>query len=499
MATNTTTFFRARYILNGFDWIENGYLAVKDGLISQVYAGDHELDDHDLGDHDRNEQPDPAQIVDLGEVAVVPGLINAHSHAFQRGIRGKTEYLVEGREDEDFWTWRDQMYRAALGYDADKVEQVSKLAFLEMALTGITCVGEFHYIHHQPDGAPYADPNELANRVIQAARDVGIRISLLRVGYHRAGHDRKADPSQRRFVEPDVDTYLRRAEQLDTTWAADDQVTVGLAPHSIRAVPRSWLEQAGRFADQHDMALHIHACEQRREIEESREEYGKRPIEAFEDMGILSERLTVVHATHLSDEELTLLGKRRSTVCACPTTERNLGDGFLPALELARRDVPICLGSDSHTNIDLWDEMRLVEYHERLRHERRNVLATELRAPGYSENKYAENKKSRRLPTANALWPMSTLHGARSLRVSAGSLEPGCVADFVALDLNHISLIGADSLESRKLSLLSNITLSMTPGAVRDVFVGGTQIVEAGRHDLLQEVITCLSSDERTT
>jgi formimidoylglutamate deiminase len=467
MDTNATTLYRARYILNGFDWVEDGYLAVKDGLIAEIYPSEEDLD----------EQLQGAPIVDLGHVALVPGLINAHSHAFQRGIRGKTEYLVKGREEEDFWTWRDQMYRAALGYDADKVEEISRLAFLEMALTGITCVGEFHYIHHQPDGAAYADPNELANRVIKAAREVGIRIALLRVGYQRAGHGRDAEDSQRRFVEPDVDTYLARAEQLDRAWAADDAVTVGLAPHSIRAVPRSWLEETGRFADAHDMALHIHACEQRREIEESREEYGVPPVEAFADMGILSDRLTLVHGTHLSDDELELLAERRPTVCACPTTERNLGDGFLPALELARRDVPISLGSDSHTNIDLWEEMRLVEYHERLRYERRNVLATELRDHMF-------DKSHDRLPTANALWPMGTLNGARSLRLSAGCLDPGCLADFVAIDLDHISLIG-----TTEQSLLSDITLSMTPGAVRDVFVGGKQIVASGRHDLLEQVI----------
>jgi formimidoylglutamate deiminase len=475
MHTDSKTLYRAKYILNGFDWIEDGYLEVTDGLISEVYPSDADVDEQaNLDEH---------EVVDLGNVALVPGLINAHSHAFQRGIRGKTEYLLKGREEEDFWTWREQMYGAALGYDADKVEAVSRLAFLEMALTGITCVGEFHYLHHQPDGAPYEDPNELANRVIKAARDVGIRIALLRVGYHRAGHGRKAEESQRRFVEPDVDTYLDRASRLQSAWAGDNAVTVGLAPHSIRAVPRSWLEEAGRFADANDMALHIHACEQRREIEESREEYGKPPVAAFADMGILNERLTLVHGTHLSDDELTLLGEQRPTVCACPTTERNLGDGFLPALELARRDVPICLGSDSHTNIDLWEEMRLVEYHERLRYERRNVLATELRA--HMLSKESTPGEAQRLPTANALWPMGTLNGARALRLSAGCLEPGCVADFVALDLDHISLRGTTAPRTDKQSLLADITLSMTPGAVRDVFVGGKQIVAAGRHDLL--------------
>ncbi len=441
-----TTYYHAEYILDGLDWADDAYLAVEDGRIVGIQRADA-----DTGD---------AEVVELGNVAVVPGLVNAHSHAFQRGIRGKTEYLVEGREDEDFWTWRDEMYRAALGYDADEVERVSKLAFLEMALGGITTVGEFHYLHHQPDGTPYADPNELAHRVIRAAREVGIRIALLRVGYQRAGHDRPAEDAQRRFVEPDVDTYLERAQALGEAWTDDPAVTVGLAPHSIRAVCGEWLIEAAGFAAEHDTALHIHACEQRREIAESLQEYGKPPVAVFDELGMLDERLTLVHGTHLSDEEFELLAASQPTVCACPTTERNLGDGFLPALELVRRGVPICLGSDSHANIDLWEEMRLVEYHERLRYERRNVLA----AAG-----------SRRLRTADALWPMGAQNGARALRLAVGRLQAGTYADFVTLDLDHITLMG-----STPQSLLTNITLSMTPGAVTDVFVGGRQIVADG-------------------
>ncbi|MFW6058259.1 MAG: amidohydrolase family protein, partial [Persicimonas sp.] len=283
MDEKTKTFYHARYILNGFEWLEDAYLSVENGRIDGVHPTKNELP----------VQCEPGQTVELGEVALVPGLVNAHSHAFQRGIRGKTEYLVADREEEDFWSWREEMYRAALGYDADRVEEVSRLAFLEMALSGITSVGEFHYLHHQPDGTPYGDPNELANRVIRAARDVGIRIALLRVGYHRGGFEQPAESAQRRFVEPDVDTYLSRADALRSTWEDEPTVTVGLAPHSIRAVPSPWLQAASDYADEHDLPLHIHACEQRREIDESRREYGMAPVEVFEDLGMLSERLTL--------------------------------------------------------------------------------------------------------------------------------------------------------------------------------------------------------------
>jgi len=447
------TLYAARYILDDSapttQWVENGHLAVEDARLLGVF-GPEAADAPEFGDYRR---------VDLGEVALVPGLINAHSHAFQRGIRGKTEYLVAGREAQDFWTWRQEMYAAALGYDADQVQAVSRLAFMEMALSGITSVGEFHYLHHQPDGQPYADPNELAHRVIAAAREVGIRIALLRVGYQRAGFGRTAEAEQRRFVEADVDTYLRRLDDLQTRWKNDPLVSVGLAPHSIRAVPENWLRAMGEYAQAKDLALHIHACEQRREIDESLAEYGRAPIAALAEMGVLSERLSIVHGTHLADEEFELLAQTRPTIVACPTTERNLGDGFLPAKKLVAHEVPICLGSDSHTNIDLWEEMRLVEYHERLRHEKRNVLAS---------------AKSPR--TADILWPMGSQNGARALRIPAGNFAPGTHADFVAVDLGHITLVGSDAQ-----SLLPNMILSMTPAAVRHVFVGGEQIVAHGR------------------
>ena len=399
----------------------------------------------------------------LGDVALIPGLVNAHSHAFQRAIRGRTEKIDPAHPDDDFWTWRDQMYRVMAQLGPDEIYAVSRWTFLEMLLSGITTVGEFHYVHHQPDGTPYDDPNELAHRVIAAARDVGIRIALLRVAYRRGGHRRDIAPEQRRFVDDDDETLLARVDALRSGYAEDPLVTFGLAPHSIRAVDRDTLIAASGAARAWDLPLHIHACEQRREIEESIAEYGLRPIEVFEELGMLDDRLTLVHATHLSDAELDLLASRRPTVCACPTTERNLGDGFLPAAELVRRRVPIALGSDSHTNIDLWEDARCVEYHERLRAERRNVLAG---AAGTAT-------------TAEVVWPMLAQHGARALRLPVGALEVGRRADFVALDLNHPTLVGADEH-----SLLADICLSMTPDAVRDVWVDGKPVVCDREHPL---------------
>lgn len=469
-----TTFYRARYILDPQKtaedpWAEDAWLGVRGDEILGVFAPDA-LPSRAA----KSPEFERAQRVDLGAVALVPGLVNAHSHAFQRGIRGRTEYLQVGREDEDFWTWRAAMYAAALSYDVERVHRVSRLAFAEMALSGITTVGEFHYLHHQPDGTPYTDPNELAHQVIAAARAVGVRIALLRVGYQRAGFGRAADDAQRRFVEPDVDTYLARTEALRAYWKDAPGVSVGVAPHSIRAVSAAWIRASADFARMHDLVLHIHASEQRREVEESRAEYGKAPIAALADMGALGANTTLVHATHLEDDEFGILQAARAAVCACPSTERNLGDGFLPALQLLQHGVPICLGSDSHTNIDLWEEMRLVEYHERLRHERRNVLATTLTAT-------PDSTRTTR-STAEVLWPMGSKNGARSLNLNAGELTKGQLADFVAIDLNHIALAESDSQ-----NLLANLVLSMPTGAVRHVFVGGAQIVADGRLLLAEE------------
>lgn len=404
-----------------------------------------------------------ADVIELGEVALAPGLVNAHSHAFQRAIRGHTEWLRAGRADEDFWTWREAMYGAALSYSPEEVEAVASRAYKEMVRTGITHVGEFHYLHHDKDGSPYEDPNELAHRVIKAARDAGLRITLLRVAYNRAGFQRATDPMQRRFVEPDTDTYIERLEALDTAYQDDPFVTVGLAPHSIRAVPESWLRELSAYAASQDKPLHIHACEQRAEIKQSIAEYGRTPLEVFRDVGLFEATSTLVHATHLSERELGLLSESGAYVCACPTTERNLGDGFLPALALMQRGVPICLGSDSHATIDLWEELRLVEYHERLRYERRNVLAQTWPV-------WFGEEDGERWDVARLLWPMGNAHGARALG-SRGVLEVDAAADFVAVDLEHYSIAGASEA-----SLLSDVVLALKPDAVKGVWVGGAPI-----------------------
>lgn len=400
--------------------------------------------------------------------ALMPGFVNAHSHAFQRLIRGRTQWRPASEPKADFWSWREAMYDAALTLSPEDVYAVSRFCFLEMLKAGITSVGEFHYLHRDVDGAPYADPNELAHRVIAAAEDVGIRIVLLNVCYARGGIGIPLHEEQRRFATPDLDAFLAETGDLADAYKDAPLVAVGVAPHSVRAVPREWLAPLHAWAAEHDVAYHIHAAEQPREVEECEISYRLRPVELLAAEGVMDGRLTVVHATHLIPDEIALLGDSGAVVCACPTTERDLGDGFLHGALLLDAGGAIALGTDSHTMIDPFAEMRLLEYHERLRRLRRVVLAV----PGEDD----------RLECAPLLMECGTEIGARSLRLDAGTLAEGAHADVVAVDLEHIALAGATAD-----SLAATLTLSAPPDVVADVWVGGVRRIEGRRHALDHE------------
>ncbi len=346
-----------------------------------------------------------------------------------------------------------------------------------MSIAGITHVGEFHYVHHTTSGAQYVDPNELAHRVIAAAGHIGIRITLLRVAYERGGHGVPPSVAQARFVDPSVADYLERVEALRRRYVDSEMVKVGVAPHSVRAVSRPWLEAIAQYALDANVVAHVHACEQRRELEECRAEHGVGPIQLLEDTGLLRPEHTLVHATHLTEHDLDLLEQRRPSICACPTTERNLGDGFLPTMPLIERAIPICLGTDSQAEINLWTEARLIEYHERLRREQRNVLASSLR--------HALSDDADRAETAQVLWPMLGENGGRALGHSTGALLSGAPADFSVIDLANVALAGVQAEDMR-----SALVFSSQAGVVRDVYVAGRPIVENGRHPRQSEIVS---------
>jgi formimidoylglutamate deiminase len=392
--------------------------------------------------------------------ALLPGMINAHSHAFQRVIRGRTEHRSQHTTDS-FWTWREQMYAAANRLEADDIYDASRMAFLEMALTGITAVGEFHYIHNQRDGSPYSDPNLLEREVIRAARDVGIRIALLRVAYARAGYQTEPNPQQVRFIEHSPDAYLKNLEQLlGAPELKDGAAWIGVAPHSVRAVPLDYLKTIVAFANERELPVHMHVAEQPAEVRACIEEYGRSPVALLETEGLLSKRFTAVHAIHVTPKAIAALARAGALVCACPTTERNLGDGVIPADAYFDAGVRVALGSDSQIQIDLLEDARELEYHLRLQKMARNVLSGSA--------------------LAQRLFDCATLSGAASIGLhGGGKIEAGSPADFFTVDLDDLSIAGAGPD-----SLLANIVFSLSRTAVRDVVVGGRRIVENGEHRL---------------
>jgi formimidoylglutamate deiminase len=276
----------------------------------------------------------------------IPGFVNAHSHAFQRALRGR----VEGG---DFWVWREAMLELARGQTVQRVRLDYAAVYSEMRDAGYTAVGEFHYLGLAE-----------ARAAVEAAAEAGVELVLLYVAYARGGIDR--------FRQESVAEYIRQVESLRV-----DGIRLGLAPHSVRACPRDWLVEVGRYAAEHELPLHVHADEQPREIEECLAEHGLRPIELLAECGCLGPRTTVVHATHADGHELDLLAQAGARVCACPTTEANLGDGFLPVERLLHRGVGLCIGSDSNVRIDPLEELRELDGIARRQAGRRDVLTVD--------------------------------------------------------------------------------------------------------------------------
>jgi len=412
--------------------------------------------------------------VRLHDRALLPGLINAHSHAFQRVIRGRTESRTANTTDS-FWTWREMMYSAANRLTPEDIYDAARMAFLEMALSGITAVGEFHYLHYGADGRPYNDPNLLAKEVVRAAQDVGLRIALLRVAYARSGYETAPNPQQNRFIEKDPETYLRNFEQLSkdlgrTNNSAHVTAWVGIAPHSVRAVPLDYLRQVIQFAAERQLPVHMHLAEQQAEVSACIKEYGRSPVALLATEGLLSERFTGVHAIHVTPKAIAMLSDARAMVCACPTTERNLGDGIVPVDNFFKQGVRVALGTDSHAEIDLLEDARELEYHLRLQKLERAVLGS--------------TEDSGMSAIAARLFASATVSGAESIDAPGGTLEPGRPADFFTVDLNDPSIAGASEDD-----LLSSIVFGLSKTAVKDVVVGGKRIVADGRHAQQEEII----------
>ena len=401
--------------------------------------------------------------------ARLPGLVNAHSHAFQRVIRGRTEYRTSSDKDS-FWTWREMMYSAAARLTPEDIYDASRMAFLEMALSGITSVGEFHYLHHAPDGSAYDDPNLLAKEVVRAANDVGLRIALLRVAYARSGFETEPNPRQARFIESEAQRYLKNLAELQKYLGSDNEMAwLGVAPHSVRAVPLAYLKEIVAFANDEKLPVHMHVAEQAAEVSACIQEYGRSPVALLHSEGLLSECFTAVHAIHVTAKAIRMLADAQATVCACPTTERNLGDGIVPVDGYLKDGVRVSLGTDSQTQIDLLEDARELEYHLRLQKMERAVLAEGV------------DEKS---ALAGLLFECATMNGARSIHAPVGTFESGEPVDFFTVDLNDPSLAGASEED-----LLANIVFSLSKTALKDVVVAGKRIVEDGHHAQQEEIV----------
>ena len=375
----------------------------------------------------------------------LPGLANAHSHAFHRALRGRTQ---GGRGD--FWRWRERMYEVAEAIDPELYLALARATFAEMALAGITTVGEFHYLHHAPGGQRYEDPNEIGRALIAAARQAGVRITLLDTCYLHGGIGRDVEGAQLRFSDGSAEAWAERVDALGPQSGA----RLGAAIHSVRAVDPESAARVAAFAAERSWPLHAHVSEQPAENEDCRAAYGVTPSALLDDAGALSERFIAVHATHLAEGDFDLLGRPGCGVCLCPTTERDLADGVGPARGLVDAGARLSLGTDSHAMIDVFEEARAVELDQRLQSGRRG---------GH---------------TATELLHAATAGGSASIGwPDAGRIAPGALGDLVTVGLDGVRLAGASPKD-----LIESLVFAGVAADVRHVIVGGEFIVRDARH-----------------
>ncbi|MEU0150153.1 formimidoylglutamate deiminase [Streptomyces sp. NPDC006288] len=399
--------------------------------------------------------PPPGAVVLRG--LTLPGLANTHSHAFHRALRS-TVQVGSGT----FWTWREMMYRAAARLTPDTYYDLARATYAEMALAGITAVGEFHYLHHAPGGTPYDNPNAMGEALIAAAAEAGIRITLLDTAYLAAGFGEKPSRHQLRFSDTTADAWAERASLLK----GGEHALIGAAIHSVRAVPAGQLATVARWAQERGVPLHVHLSEQTAENDACLAAHGRTPTRLLADHGVLGPHTTGIHNTHLTAEDVELLGTSRTGTCMCPTTERDLADGIGPATALQGAGSTLSLGSDSHAVIDLFEEARAMELNERLR--------THVRGHW----------------TAAALLRAASADGHAALgRPDAGVLEPGAPADLTTVALDSVRTAGPVPRLAAEAAVFA-----ASAADVRHTVVAGRHIVRDGLHTLVQDVPGALAS-----
>ncbi|MFE2012792.1 formimidoylglutamate deiminase [Streptomyces sp. NPDC059491] len=440
-------------------WLEHAWLGtnVEPGVALTVSTGDSAAGSRDGRiDAVRTgvDTPPPGAVVLRG--LTIPGLANAHSHAFHRALRG-TVQVGSGT----FWTWREVMYNVAQRLTPDSYFALARAVYAEMALAGITAVGEFHYLHHAPGGTPYADPNAMGEALIAAAGEAGIRITLLDTAYLSSGFGAAPERHQLRFSDGTAEAWAERVSGLKER----DGVRIGAAIHSVRAVPADQLSTVARWAQDRQAPLHVHLSEQTAENDACLAAHGRTPTQLLADHGVLDPRTTGVHNTHMTGGDIALIGSTSTGTCMCPTTERDLADGIGPAVALQQAGSPLSLGSDSHAVIDLLEEARAMELNERLR------------------------TRTRGHWTAAALLRAATADGHAALGwTDAGTLEPGALADFTTLALDSVRTAGPAPRLAAETAVFA-----ASAADVRHTIVGGRHVVRDGIHAVVPDAAQALA------
>ncbi|MFC9271158.1 formimidoylglutamate deiminase [Streptomyces zhihengii] len=437
-------------------WLEHAWLDpdVEPGVTLTVSAGGSGTDGRITGVRTGEATPPPGAVVLRG--LTVPGLANAHSHAFHRALRG-TVQVGSGT----FWTWREVMYRVASRLTPDTYHDLARAVYAEMALAGITAVGEFHYVHHAPGGTRYADPNAMGEALVAAAADAGIRITLLDTAYLSSGFGAAPDKHQLRFSDGTADAWAERVSRLKDR----DGARVGAAVHSVRAVPADQLATVAAWAAERGAPLHVHLSEQTAENDACLAAHGRTPTELLAEHGVLGPRTTGVHNTHLTEHDIALLGNSGTGTCMCPTTERDLADGIGPAVALQRAGSPLSLGSDSHAVVDLLEEARAMELNERLR------------------------SRTRGHWTAAALLRAASADGHAALGwEEAGRLEQGALADLTTIALDSVRTAGPVPRLAAETAVFA-----ASAADVRHTVVGGRHVVRDGAHRSVPDVARALA------
>ncbi|MFQ5535422.1 MAG: formimidoylglutamate deiminase, partial [Sphingomonadales bacterium] len=397
---------------------------------------------------------------------VLPAMANCHSHAFQRAMAGLAETGAASRDS--FWTWRETMYSFALRLTPERLGAIAAQLYVEMLKAGYSTVAEFHYLHNTPDGAAYDDPAEMSRRVIDAARQAGIAITHLPVLYRHGGFgETPPDDRQRRFLKSRQE-LLDIIAELRRIYCDDPLVRIGLAPHSLRAVGAEDLNDIVSATKRHDpdAPVHIHIAEQRREVQECQDWSGRRPVEWLFENAPVDQSWCLIHATHMSETEIDAVAASGAVAGLCPTTEANLGDGLFPLGRFLATGGRFAIGSDSNVSVSVIEELRWLEYGQRLAAERRLVAA------------------SGEQPSAgSALYRAALAGGARATNQPVGALAPGYRADFLVLDPDHAALVARSGP-----SLLDGMIFAASSNPVRDVFVGGAQVIDNGHHRREDEI-----------